>query len=44
MYTDIKLDFADVLIQPKRSNIASRNDVSLENHYLFVILPGVVYH
>ena len=26
---DVKLDFKDVLIRPKRSTIKSRNDVSL---------------
>jgi len=30
---DIKLDFSDVLIKPKRSNITSRNDVSLERTF-----------
>ena len=27
---DIKLDFKDVLIKPKRSNLNSRSDVNLE--------------
>ena len=30
--TDIKLDFKDVLIRPKRSTIKSRNDVSKKNN------------
>lgn len=33
--TDLKLDFGDVLIRPKRSTLASRKDVSLERHYTF---------
>jgi GMP reductase len=33
--TDLKLDFVDVLIRPKRSTLASRKDVSLERHYTF---------
>lgn len=28
--TDIKLDFKDVLIRPKRSTIKSRSDVSIK--------------
>lgn len=31
---DIKLDFSDVLIKPKRSNIKSRNDVILERKFI----------
>ena len=32
---DIKLDFRDVLILPKRSTLASRKEVSLERNYTF---------
>jgi GMP reductase len=32
---DIKLDFKDVLIRPKRSTLRSRADVSLTKHYQF---------
>mmetsp|Transcript_38870 Transcript_38870/g.91507 ORF Transcript_38870/g.91507 Transcript_38870/m.91507 type:complete len:373 (-) Transcript_38870:60-1178(-) len=32
---DVKLDFKDVLIRPKRSAIGSRAQVSLERHYKF---------
>ena len=32
---DIKLDFKDVLIRPKRSTLASRKDVSLYRNYKF---------
>ena len=32
---DIKLDFKDVLIRPKRSTLASRKDVSLHRNYKF---------
>lgn len=33
---DTKLDFNDVLIKPKRSNLTSRNDVSLERTMTFL--------
>jgi GMP reductase len=33
--TDIKLDFKDVLIRPKRSTIKSRSDVDLIRDYTF---------
>jgi GMP reductase len=33
--TDIKLDFKDVLIRPKRSTIKSRSDVDLVRDYTF---------
>ena len=33
--TDVKLDFKDVLLRPKRSTLASRKDVSLERTYIF---------
>ncbi|CAF0883014.1 unnamed protein product [Brachionus calyciflorus] len=33
--TDIKLDFKDVLIRPKRSTIKSRSDVELKRDYTF---------
>jgi len=32
---DIKLDFKDVLIRPKRSNLGSRNQVELVRQYVF---------
>lgn len=32
---DIKLDFRDVLIRPKRSNLSSRRDVDLKRSYKF---------
>lgn len=32
---DVKLDFSDVLIRPKRSNLSSRKDVSLERELIF---------
>ena len=32
---DVKLDFKDVLIRPKRSTITSRAEVSLERTYTF---------
>ena len=34
--TEIKLDFKDVLIRPKRSTLGSRNEVSLERTFKFV--------
>lgn len=34
---DVKLDFKDVLIRPKRSTLTSRNDVNLEKTYNFPI-------
>jgi GMP reductase len=33
---DIKLDFKDVLIRPKRSTLASRKDVDIRRHYQFL--------
>ena len=33
--TDIKLDFNDVLIRPKRSELSSRNDVLLDRNFSF---------
>ncbi len=38
MYIDhqVKLDFKDVLIRPKRSTLRSRSDVSLLRHYRFL--------
>jgi GMP reductase len=33
--TDVKLDFKDVLIRPKRSKLASRNQVSLPREFQF---------
>ena len=35
MESDTKLDFKDVLIRPKRSNLSSRKQVSLVRHYTF---------
>ena len=32
---DVKLDFSDVLLRPKRSTLVSRSDVSLEREYTF---------
>ena len=32
---DIKLDFSDVLIRPKRSTLSSRNDIILEREFKF---------
>jgi GMP reductase len=32
---EVKLDFCDVLIRPKRSSAASRSEVSLDRHYKF---------
>ena len=34
--SDIKLDFKDVLIRPKRSSITSRQQVSVEKSFTFV--------
>ena len=34
--TDLKLDFDDVLIRPKRSTLASRKDVDLHRTYNFL--------
>ena len=41
MYIDneIKLDFKDVLIRPKRSNLESRSDVTLEREFTFKHSP-----
>ena len=33
--SDIKLDFKDVLIRPKRSTLSSRRNVSLERTFRF---------
>lgn len=35
MESDMKLDFKDVLIRPKRSNLSSRKQVTLERSYTF---------
>ena len=32
---DVKLDYSDVLIKPKRSTLGSRKEVKLERHYAF---------
>ena len=34
--SEVKLDFSDVLIRPKRSTLASRSKVSLEREYRFL--------
>ena len=34
---DIKLDFSDVLIRPKRSILESRSEVNLEREFKFLI-------
>ena len=33
---DVKLDFADVLIRPKRSTLTSRKNVQLERSFTFI--------
>ena len=33
--TEIKLDYADVLLQPKRSTISSRRSINLEREFTF---------
>jgi len=33
--TEVKLDFSDVLLRPKRSQLSSRNDVQLERTFVF---------
>ena len=33
--SDLKLDYSDVLLRPKRSTLGSRKDVSLERIYKF---------
>ena len=35
---DVKLDFKDVLLRPKRSTLKSRADVSSEFHYRYLLL------
>ena len=42
MYIDneVKLDFKDVLIRPKRSNLTSRSEVDLEREFTFKLLIG----
>lgn len=37
---DLKLDYKDVLIRPKRSTLESRKDVSLERSFQYVNLAG----
>ena len=39
---DIKLDFKDVLIRPKRSTLASRSQVSVTRGFRFKHLPPSV--
>ncbi len=45
---EIKLDFKDVLIKPKRSNLNSRSEVSLEREVTFKHSPykwkGILYN
>ncbi len=38
---DIKLDYADVLLRPKRSTLSSRKDVDLEREFSFYHSPKV---
>lgn len=38
---DMKLDFNNVLIRPKRSNVLSRNDVDLEREFVFPYSPKI---
>jgi GMP reductase len=38
--TDVKLDYKDVLIRPKRSRLTSRKNVSMERSYNFVGAKG----
>lgn len=33
---DIKLDFKDVLIRPKRSTLTSRSEVDISRDYVFL--------
>ena len=40
---DIKLDFKDVLIRPKRSTLASRREVDIKRRYTFK-WSGREYH
>jgi GMP reductase len=39
---DIKLDFSDVLIRPKRSTLSSRSEVSLEREFIFKRRDGSI--
>ena len=39
--TDIKLDYNDVLIRPKRSTLGSRKEVELSRKFEFVNLDSV---
>ncbi len=41
---DIKLDYKDVLIQPKRSALASRSQVALDRRFLFKNFEPDFYH
>jgi len=40
---DVKLDFCDVLIQPKRSTLVSRSEVELKRTYKFRNTPGFTW-
>ncbi len=39
IYDDIQLDYCDVLLRPKRSRLASRNDVEIQREYDFKWCP-----
>ena len=41
--TEVKLDFCDVLIRPKRSTLSSRNDVSLFRELVFPHTKNKIY-
>ena len=36
---EVKLDFSDVLLRPKRSTLSSRKDVSIERQFKFYHSP-----
>ena len=48
--SEIKLDFSDVLIKPKRSTLGSRKEVDLNRFYEFrnaldnAVIHGRAYH
>lgn len=39
---ELKLDFSDVLIRPKRSTLSSRNEVELERTFVFKNRQGLI--
>lgn len=41
---ELKLDFSDVLIRPKRSTLSSRSEVSLERTFTFKRRDGTIKH